>query len=401
MNRRNFLTLCIKSTMAAGFTAAFPLGLLRTHTAHAATLAAGLSDPAMQPLFANSAPNALSQSFKYVPKNNKLTIIMGQTLQMTGLVGADGSTLVPTTTWGYGTKKLGVTWPGRTLEINVADEPINVVWENKLVNTKDDKPLPHLLPVDTRLHWAYSLQGYEKNSIKEDGVPVVPHVHGGHNDSDFDGNPEYFFSPKFKVKGPRWTHKKYVYGGPDWNNAAGMAWYHDHALGITRLNVYAGLAGFLPIRDVADTGTIDNPLGLPADPYELGFAVQDRMFRNTGELFYPAFPGDPFYADFITAQGVVLPENIFPNGGPTVLAEFFGDHMVVNGIIWPKYDVEQRQYRVRFLNGCDSRFMRLRLRIIPGGAGEPAAIDPASAWLLLLHFMLLVQTKVSAPPLFR
>lgn len=102
------------------------------------------------------------------------------------------------------------------------------------------------------------------------------------------------------------------------------------------------------------------------------------MFRNTGELFYPALPGDPFYDDFITDGGVILPEDIFPDGGPTALAEFFGDHIVVNGIIWPKYEVEQRQYRVRTVNGCDSRFMRLRLKVIPGGAGIPAAIDPAS-----------------------
>ena len=378
MKRRDFLTIGVKSAMAAGLTAAVPVSLLRTHTAHAAILSAGLSDPAAQPLFTNPAPNAMSAAFKYVAKNNKLTIAMGQAIQMTGLVGTDGLTPVPTTIWGYGTRELGVTWPGRTLEINTADDPLEVTWENNLVTTRGNKPLPHLLPVDTSLHWAYSLHGFEENSIATEGVPVVPHVHGGHNDSSSDGNPEYFFSPGFGVKGPRWVSKKYSYGGPDWNAVAGMNWYHDHALGITRLNVYAGLAGFLPVRDAYDTGAVDNPLGMPADPYELGFGVQDRMFRNTGELFYPAFPGDPFYDDFITDEGVELPEDIFPDGGPTALAEFFGDHMVVNGLIWPKYEVEQRQYRVRLLNGCDSRFMRLRLKAISGGAGNPAATDPAS-----------------------
>lgn len=378
MKRRDFLTISVKSAMAAGLTATVPVSLLRTHTAHAAILAAGLSDPAAQPLFTNPAPNAMSAAFKYVAQNNKLNIVMGQAIQMTGLVGTDGYTQVPTTIWGYGTKGLGVTWPGRTLEINTADDPLEVTWENNLVSTMGNNPLPHLLPVDTSLHWAYSLHGFEENSIAADGVPVVPHVHGGLNESPYDGNPEYFFSPNFGVKGPRWVSKKYYYGGPDWNDVAGMVWYHDHALGITRLNVYAGLAGFLPVRDGADTGAADNPLGLPADPYELGFAVQDRMFRNTGELFYPAFPGDPLYDDFITDEGVELPEDIFPDGGPTALAEFFGDHMVVNGIIWPKYDVEQRQYRVRVVNGCDSRFMRLRLKVISGGAGNSAATDPSS-----------------------
>lgn len=209
-----------------------------------------------------------------------------------------------------------MSWPGRTLEVDSAADPIEVTWENDLVGP-GNRPLPHLLPVDGSLHWAYSLHGYEFNSIEDDGVPVVPHVHGGRNDSRFDGNPEYFFSPGFRVRGPRWEARKFRYGGPDWNDVAGMNWYHDHALGITRLNVYAGLAGFMPVRDAADTGTPDNPLGLPADPYELGFAVQDRMFRSSGELFYPAFPGDPFYDDFITGEGAVLPWELFPGGAPT------------------------------------------------------------------------------------
>jgi FtsP/CotA-like multicopper oxidase with cupredoxin domain len=388
MKRRDFLTISIKSAMAAGMTSAIPLSLLRSHTAHAAIAAAGLSDPAAQPLFINLAPNAMSAGFKFVPKNNKLRIQMAQAVQMTGLVGVDGEP-VPTTIWGYGEKDKGVTWPGRTIERHVNDDPIEIRWENNLTGP-DRKPLPHLLPVDTNLHWAYSLHGassangidYRQFSIEENGVPLVPHVHGGRNDSPFDGNPEFFFSPDGDVEGPRYITDRYLYGGPEWNNTAGMMWYHDHALGITRLNVYAGLAGFFPLRDDNDTGKADNPAGLPADPYELGYAVQDRMFRNTGELFYSAFPGDPFYSDFIDDEGVVLPPDLFPGGGPTALAEFFGDHMVVNGVIWPKASVEQRQYRVRFLNGTDSRFMRLKLKVIAGGASNPAATDPAGGYEL-------------------
>ena len=115
MNRRNFLTLSIKSAMAAGMTSAIPLSLLRSHTSHAAILAAGLSDPAAQPLFTNLAPDAMSAGFKYTPVANKLKINQGQTVQMTGLVGADGITPVPTTVWGYGVNDaIGVTWPKTT-----------------------------------------------------------------------------------------------------------------------------------------------------------------------------------------------------------------------------------------------------------------------------------------------
>ena len=302
MKRRDFLTLSVKAAMAAGFTAAIPAALLKTHTAHAAIAAAGLSDPAAQPLFTNLVPNAMSAGFKYVPNKNKLSIMTAQTTQMTGLVGVGKNGKikpVPTTVWGYGVDdSMGVTWPGRTIERHVNDAPLEIRWQNNLTD-KNGKPLPHLLPVDISLHWAYSLHGYEQYSIEKNGVPLVPHVHGGRNDSPSDGNPEFFFSPGFDVRGPRWVDKIYSYGGPDWNNTAGMMWYHDHGLGITRLNVYAGLAGFFPLRDDNDTGKAGNPAGMPADPYELGYAVQDRMFRSTGELFYSAFPGETFYVDFI------------------------------------------------------------------------------------------------------
>jgi FtsP/CotA-like multicopper oxidase with cupredoxin domain len=130
------------------------------------------------------------------------------------------------------------------------------------------------------------------------------------------------------------------------------------------------MAGFYIIRDDDDTGLFGNPLDLPAFPYEAAFAIQDKMFKDNGELFYPAFPGDPFYDDFITGEGAVLPPGQFPGGGPTGLAEFFGDHMVVNGMIWPKMDVEPRNYRLRLLNGCDSRFLAVQFFEVPPGATD-------------------------------
>ncbi len=393
MKRRDFLTMSIKSIMAAGFTSAIPLSLLRSTNTHAAIAAAGLSDPAMQPLFTNTAPNALSGAFKYTPLDDRLNIKIGQAVQMTGLVGVDGFP-VPTTIWGYGTQQANVSWPGKTIERHVNDKRLKIRWDNNLTQA-NNQPLPHLFPVDSSLHWAYSLSStisangvdYTQFSIANDGVPLVPHVHGGKNDSPFDGNPEYFFSPNNKITGPRYTTNEYKYGGKDWNDTAGMMWYHDHALGITRLNVYAGLSGFFALRDNYDTGKTGNLAGLPADPYELGYAVQDRMFRNTGELFFPAFPNEPFYNDFITNTGVVLPPSIFPSGGPTALTEFFGDHMVVNGIIWPKVNVERRQYRIRLLNGSDSRFMRLKLKVITGGASNTTATDPTVGYDLPFYIV--------------
>ena len=371
----------LKTGLAGGAGMMLPL---KFNLANAMTAGPGLSDPSMQPKFVVFVPNALDPGFIFSPRNankNTYRIDVGQTVQFTGLVAPDGITPVPTTVWGYGDRGV-YTWPGRTL-LSRSDTALEVKWRNMLMDA-NGLPLPPIITgkdnstlgygdytgrsvVDTSLHWCYSLPGYEAFTIENDGVPIIPHLHGGHTDFQFDGNPEFFFSPGYAIRGPQWVDKKFVY---DNSQPAGTAWYHDHALGITRLNVYAGMAGFYIIRDEFDTGLPGNPLDLPAFPYEAAFAIQDRMFKDNGELFYPAFPGDPFYEDFIIGEEAELPLGQFPGGGPTGLAEFFGDHMVVNGMIWPKMDVEPRNYRLRFLNGCDSRFLAVQFFEVPPGATD-------------------------------
>ena len=329
-------------------------GLLAKRGANADVLMDGLSDPALQPKFTQIVPNAADPAFFTRPfAGAGYQMQVGQARQFTGLVGANGSP-VGTTIWGFGQPGRAPSWPGYSFNVR-ANQPIAVRWENKL--SAGATPLPHLLPVDRSFHYAYSLAGYQQFDIAKDGVPFVPHLHGGRSTAIFDGFPEAFFTPDFKIKGPAWRGPTYTY---DNRPPAGTLWYHDHTLGLTRLNVYAGLAGFYFLRDAFDTGLASNPLGLPAFPYELAYAIQDRMFRANGELFYPGLPGDPFWADYITGQG--LADDAVPQ--PSGLAEFFGDHMVVNGKIWPKADVEPRPYRLRLLNGCDSRFLVVQFRAV-------------------------------------
>lgn len=97
-------------------------------------------------------------------------------------------------------------------------------------------------------------------------------------------------------------------------------------VGITRLNVYSGMAGFYILRDSEDTGLPGNLLKLPTYPYEIPLAIQDRMFKENGELFYPSFQGDPYWEDFIEGEGATIGED-----DSSAMAEFFGDFMVVNG----------------------------------------------------------------------
>ena len=334
--------------------------------AYALPLTSGLSDPAVQPKFVEDVPNALDPAFIFEPVKHgemagKFNVYAMPTKQQTGLRRGGSGKKLNTLVWGYGyNDERGVSWPGRTFQVR-ANETTTVRWNNALGRK-------HLLPVDTSLHWCYSLPGYEHYSIKKNGVPIVTHLHGGHSDFQFDGNPEFFWSPDYEIVGPRWEALGGIVKDFEYHNdqPAGTLWYHDHALGITRLNVYAGLAGFYFVRDELDTGEASNPLGLPAFPYELAYAIQDRMFTKQGELFYPGFPGDPFWDDFITGEG--LEDYEVPQ--PSALAEFFGDHMLVNGKIWPRSSVEPRHYRMRLINGTDSRFLVVRFRAVPPGASS-------------------------------
>ena len=328
-------------------------------------------------MFVERAPNALDPSFvlqDFVENGwdswRNYRLKAAPALHKTGLIDPATGTKLTTPIWGYGVHE--PSWPGPTIQVRRDGGVTRVQWKNRLGKQ-------HLLPVDENLHWCYALHGYHDRTIERDGVPMITHLHGGKSDYQFDGNPEFFYSHRNKVVGPQWAG---VDGGftdtfeYDNDVAAGSLWYHDHALGITRLNVYAGLAGFYFVRDDIDTGGHDNPVGLPAFPYEMAYCIQDRMFTKTGELFFPSFPGEPFYDDFITGEGADLPEDLFPNGGPTALAEFFGDHIVVNGKLWPRKNVERRHYRLRLLNGCDSRFMVLQFVAVARGATD---LDSASA----------------------
>lgn len=311
IDRREFMKL---GTLA-GVGATMPAW---ARLAAAEALSGGLSDAALQPKFVNPVPNALAPSFLHRrDPTGRFNATMTEGSQLTGLVDRRGR-LLRTTIFGY--KDIGQkpSWPGRTIQVRRDQEQTVVRWQN-------DLPSHHILPVDTNLHWCFSLHGgssrngvdYRQYSVESVGVPSITHLHGGHTDFQFDGNPEFFYTPGAQVVGPQWD---FVEGGftqdfrYDNDVPAGSLWYHDHALGLTRLNVYAGLAGFYFVRDDQDTGESDNPLGLPAYPYEMALAIQDRMFTDRGALFYPAFPGDPFYQDFITGEGAVLPPDLFPGG---------------------------------------------------------------------------------------
>ncbi len=321
-------------------------------------------------------------------------------------------------------------YPAYTIE-TTSHVPVDVRWINDLVDV-DGNYLPHLLPLDQTLHWANPpAVGCRDDSSRTDcatndptqytgPVPIVTHVHGAHVDPESDGYPEAWWLPAandipsgYATSGSLFTsagvnsgdlgYADYFYRQ---DQPATTLWYHDHSLGMTRLNVYAGPAGFWLIRGGANDGAVDYDTDLPAvlpgpapvagqgvlalnvptDPVrqsirEIPIVIQDRSFNADGSLFYP---DNRAFFEGLNVEGTAGgPDEQFP-GEPELRIPFVGDDpasdiaptwnpeaffnvMVVNGVSWPTLEVAPAMYRFRLLNGCNSRFLNLALEYKPKG----------------------------------
>ena len=305
-----------------------------------------------------------------------------------------------TTVWSYGS----IDFPGTVAEGGTFNYPAftieadwnkdtQVIWRNELVDANGHY-LPHLLPIDPTLHWANPPGGVEERDTRPTftttpgpyvgPVPIVTHVHGAHTGEDSDGYAEAWYLPDanniptgyartgtfydyFNDKYRHgWEYGDAAFKYPN-DQRATTLWYHDHTLGMTRANVYAGPAGFYLIRGGPDDVVLDSRDGSTAilpgpapgvgdDPLgeygEIPVAIQDRSFNTDGSLFYP--DTREFFDEF---GGPYIPDSpVSPVWNP----EFFGNMMVVNGFTWPYLEVEPRRYRLRLLNGCNSRFLILQ-----------------------------------------
>jgi len=209
--------------------------------------------------------------------------------------------LPPTPLWGF-----GASVPGPTIETR-SGEALAIEWKN-------DLPRVHFLPIDHRLHGAEA----DKPEVR-----TVVHVHGAKAPPESDGWPEDWYTPG----------KSATYLYPNRQEPAAL-WYHDHAMGINRLNIYAGLFGLYLIRD-----SVEDDLNLPRGPFEIPLVLCDRFLRRDGSLDYPV-SGKP--------------------DAPWV-PEVFGNAMLVNGKIFPRLDAEPGKYRFRILNAANGRFFHLSL----------------------------------------
>jgi spore coat protein A len=308
-NRREFLKLCVASVPA----------LALAHGVNASDSTALPALPAFRkPSELERYIDPLPVPKRLMPQSTGKDAIQYR-VRMLEFTQQMHSQLPPTKLWGYEGQ-----YPGPTFEA-LRGTPIVVQWENHL-------PARHILDIDSRIHGAMP---------PAPAVRTIPHLHGSRSASDSDGLPEKWFTPGQSA----------LYHYPN-NQAAATLWYHDHAIGITRLNVYAGLSGFFLLRDDQDLS-----MGLPSGDYEIPLLLQDRTLDEQGQLVYA-----PTFDD-----GQKPPPGLWA-------PELFGDLPVVNGAIYPYLAVEPRRYRLRVLNGANSRFFNLFFNLAKSPTDIPSLV---------------------------
>jgi len=373
----------------------------------------------------------------------------------------------PTTVWSYGpaaedraavaaliapSDASQFNYPAYTIE-NLKDTATTVDWINDLVDPATGNFRSHITPIDRSLHWANpeSLPCVDAGKTKDcrvdpaqladptilqqpytGPVPIVTHVHGAHVTPESDGYPEAWWLPDASNIPPGYATEGTLvnqYGTSTNTPGAGVGsftytndqpsttlWYHDHTLGMTRNNVYAGPAGFWLIREAGGgesgllAGTLPGPaptanqgvldLNVPGNPVraavrEIPIVIQDRSFNADGSLFYPSTRS---FFEEVKVNKVNVPfigdpkdaSDISPIWNP----EAFFNAIVVNGVTWPALEVEPDLYRFRLLNGCNSRFLNLSMFVVnaDGTLGQEVPFYQIGAEQSLLPNVVKVET---------
>ena len=290
--RRQFLTLA-----AAGGV----VSTVRTSFAHSGERQ--VLDPSTLPKFVDALPipSLLPSAGRRPNPEHRKQLLPYYRVELAELSVKLHRDLPPTRQWGYGGSV-----PGPTIATQ-SGQGFLIEWVNNL-------PKKHFLPVDHTLH------GAERNKPE---VRTVAHVHGAKAPPGSDGYPEHWHTPGQAAL-------NYY---PNEQDAATL-WYHDHAMGITRLNIFAGLFGVLTISEPTESA-----LGLPSGTFDIPLVLYDRMLDRDGQLLYPVSgtPGAPF------------------------VSNFYGNIILCNGKLFPYLDVQPRRYRFRVLNAANGSHFQLSL----------------------------------------
>lgn len=312
-------------------------------------------------------------------------VLPNTTISCPLLPGSPSIQLGKTRVWAYETSDtfrktvLGpANWPAVTVEAK-RHMPTVMTYSNQLPSFNTLNPtgpglVQGLVSVDQTIDWADPLGTAAANGCTMfpqtlplnpacmtpyvGTPPAVPHLHGGEVSSRFDGGPLAWFTPggitgrDFQTLYNAGLGKAvYFYQN---SQEPGTLWFHDHTMGMTRTNVYSGMAAFYFLRD-----KWREPLNLPSGAYEIEIALQDRQFGTDSQLYWPDGSG----ADAATSNLNGTPPN--PNNHPFWIPEFIGDVAIANGAPWPYLNVEPRRYRLRLLGGANARMWSLNFGAVP------------------------------------
>ena len=288
----------------------------------------------------------------------------------------------PTRLWGFGQGDVsGFRHLGGIIAAK-RGEPVQVTFRNHLPST-------HILPIDR------TIMGTEWPDNRAD-----VHLHGGRTPWTSDGGPFAWWDPT-GLKGPSFQNNEVLRRGqrvppneaeyyyPN-DQSARLVWYHDHSIGVTRLNAYAGMASGYVIYDDYELALAGSPTNVPGplDPRTVYLVFQDKAFLSaTNDPWWLANiagsrPGDLWYPHVYDTDRWDLGPN--PAGAPpnpSVVPEMFGDTLLVNGTAYPYLELEPRQYRLRLLNACQARFLNPRLVYAKGSDRTQAGTKAGPAFV--------------------
>jgi FtsP/CotA-like multicopper oxidase with cupredoxin domain len=325
----------------------------------------------------------------------------------------------------WSTNGYASTWPSISVRAN-RGTPVVVQWVNEFPNNHVLCPHPEaadwpcaidrtFMGVKSRIDPALATPAVPPEGVNQYGSPQQPdnswvtHLHGGEIPPGTDGFAEKWFGNL--VTAPKYNGVSQNYVAPPFENPSGILmkrpvgnldtysypmvqeeatiWFHDHTLGKTHHNVIAGPAGFFPVREPLKHGKVANGTCNPAagqtceytwlDPvteprgalnipmYDLFLAVQDRAFNDDGSINFSNGLGQPIPLAPPPPGGYTpITNGVNPLVHPTWVPEYFGDHSVVNGTLWPKITVEPGWHRVRLVDGSDSRCYTVGLTVVAG-----------------------------------
>jgi len=369
-------------------------------------------DPAIVPKFVDPLPH-FAAGLRVNAKSGGSLVIKTVPVQQTALstgttlsTGVIGNSITPDAGKGNyvayaistdgGTNFGPAMWPAQTIEASQG-HGLTIQYKNTLTGITYDNF--NILADQTLMMKGYTLSGDPLADPYRGDIPMVVHLHGGEMPSASDGGPNSWFTPNFAELGPAFAYNASSLVEYPNDQEAATLWYHPHDDGLTRINVYTGLAGFYFLRgadeeaaklpgwsgddkvlEVTPDGKSPTFNGTNSYLPEIEIAIQDRMFNVEGELYWPVDPPNPEIHPFWTP-------------------EFVGDIMTVNGKSWPYLSVAPRKYRFRILDGCNARFLNMWLKnastgtpgpkiYVIGGEGgllsSPEELDPATGETLLM-----------------